>query len=129
MTLLDLQYNDLGNKTGAELAEAFAAIPSHVASVDITGNGLERIGTVEEVGALLLATSKNFPFFSIPGRSFQRNLIAYMNHVNQQVKSEVYTSDKESTILLLLSVNIRNARNQPFRVSSMHQPLSSHLIH
>ena len=41
VTSLDLRYNHLYNKTGAELAEAFGAIPAGVASLDLSDNGLD----------------------------------------------------------------------------------------
>jgi hypothetical protein len=41
VTTLDLSYNNLGNKTGAELAQAFAAIPASVTTLDLHGNSLD----------------------------------------------------------------------------------------
>jgi Leucine Rich repeat len=40
VTTLDLSGNNLGNKTGAELAQAFAAIPIGVTTLDLSGNAL-----------------------------------------------------------------------------------------
>ena len=40
VTTLDLRGNALGSKTGAELAQAFAAIPASVTTLDLRGNDL-----------------------------------------------------------------------------------------
>ena len=40
VTSLDLGCNYLGNKSGAELAQAFAAIPAGVTSLNLWGNDL-----------------------------------------------------------------------------------------
>ena len=117
---LDLSVNFLGDKTAAELADIFASIPPHVATINLKGNKLEQVGTVEEVGDLLLATEKNFLLDD--GKVFSRNLIAYMNYKNQQIKPKVFPHIGLADIVDIIGEY--TLCSEPNRYGVIYQPVS-----
>lgn len=78
LTSLNLRENKLGNKSVDELVQILSAIPTTVTSLDLTGNHLDKLGSVQEVGDLLLGTGKIITLGLTP---FEQQLRTYINSI------------------------------------------------
>ncbi|MCH9756489.1 MAG: hypothetical protein K0U37_04795 [Gammaproteobacteria bacterium] len=74
VTNVNLSYNGLHRKGLSGLSTVLQAMPN-VLSVNLTGNRLERIGSIEEVGLVLLASNKRIVLDA--SDDFSTQLLAY----------------------------------------------------
>ena len=70
-----MSWNDLCEKSGAELAEAFKGIPASVTSLDLSGNSLQKL-SVEEINKLSDSFAK------------VQTIILSMNEINAMTKEQ-----------------------------------------
>lgn len=76
VTTLNLSNNRLGSKPLASLTQALGTLPAVITCLDLSDNQLDRVGSIQEVGDLLLQTGK---IIRLGNSLFEKNLATYIS--------------------------------------------------
>jgi hypothetical protein len=112
---LDLSWNYLGRRTGAELAEALRAIPASVTALDLSWNflgnktGAELVAVFQAIPATVQCINiEGNDIFTQENRSFEDRNILFNALRGLDKERDIYDGHKDFSAAMLALLSMRN---------------------